>query len=380
MRLLAACVALALSLAIPSLSGCVDGGAMDTDGAEGAEGADAGTGGGFDFPRDGGSDVRQNDSQPAAAEQPDAGPPAKEPPAKEPPAAEAPDAGPKPDVGASPPTIKCGPIVGGLATVVVNGTLRTFDVALPFNRSKMALLFLWHGWMQDPSKFANEIVYDVPLARWVPFNPNAFPMPLMIVTAHDTKMIPPAGLDWDIATGGKDVEYFDGMLKCITEQFTIDKSRIYSFGFSAGAVFTNLLSAKYPRLFAATVSESGAWFSDPAQQAEILVPIVTWKWPALDPADRGNVLLTHGGKDDFATVISLENSAQKAFPYLRANGRTVIDCAHGFGHTLDPDLTQAMYYDYLWRHSGGSALTALPPSFPTATRPVGSTSCQFRGP
>ena len=244
----------------------------------------------------------------------------------------------------------------------------------------MALLFLWHGFMQDAAKFANEVVYDVPLGKWVPFNPNAFPMPLMIVTPNDTKMIPPAGLDWDIATGGKDVDFFDGMLKCITDKFTIDKSRIYSFGFSAGAVFSNLLSAKYPDLFAATISESGCWFNDTAQQTEILVPIVSWKWPAFAPADRGNVLLTHGGKDDFATVVSLENCAQKAFPYLRANARTVVDCTHGFGHTLDPDLTQAMYYEYMWSHPKGSALSGLNPSFPTKTKPLGSTFCQFRGP
>ena len=295
-------------------------------------------------------------------------------------AADAPSA-PDPDIGVPTAKIGCSTISAGTSKVVVNGMPRTFDVVLPKNTSKMALLFLWHGWLQDPAKFANEIVYDVPLGKWVPFDPNAFPMPLMIVTPHDTKMIPPWGLDWDIAQGGKDFDYFEGMLKCITDQFSIEKKRIYSFGFSAGAVFTNLLSAKYPHLFAATVSESGAWFNDAPEQSEITVPIVPWKWPAFDPKDHGNVLLTHGGKDDYATVISLENCAQKAFPFLKANGRTVVDCTHGFGHTPDPDLTQAMYYDFLWSHvNGGPALTGLPPSFPTKDKPVGSTFCQFRGP
>jgi predicted esterase len=272
----------------------------------------------------------------------------------------------------------CSPIVAGQSTIVVNGATRSFSVQLPRDTSHMALLFLWHGWMQSPADFANKIVYDVPSGNWVPFDPNAFPMPLMIVTPLDTKLLPPAGLDWDIASGAADFPFFEGMLQCIQQQFTIDKTRTYSFGFSAGAVFTNLLSAKYPHLFAATISESGTWFNDQTEWSDVSVPIVQWQWPAFDPADRGNVLLTHGGSKDFATVISLESANQKALPYLHSNERTVTECAHTFGHTLDPDLTQRMYYDYLWAHQlGGPPLSGLIAGFPTQAHPVGATSCTF---
>lgn len=284
-----------------------------------------------------------------------------------------------PDAG--PPVIKCNPIKAGTSSVSINGANRSFDVQLPNDTSKMALLFLFHGWMQAPGKFASEVVWDLPAGRWRPFNPNAFPMPLMIVTPHDTKMIPPWGLDWDIATGGKDFVFFDAMMTCLSEQYNIEKKRVYSFGFSAGAVFTNLLSAKYPKLFAATISESGVWFNDKAQQTEILVPIVQWKWPDFDPADGGNVLLTEGGKDDFATVVSLHNANVKAMPFLKAGGRTVVRCSHGFGHTLAPDLTERNIYDYMWSHElGGPRLNGVPAGFPTPGKPVGSTSCTFQGP
>jgi len=272
----------------------------------------------------------------------------------------------------------CNPIVAGTSTLSVNGTTRTFSVQLPADTSRMALLFVWHGWMQAPTDFANKIVYDVPSRSWVPFDPNAFPMPLMIVTPHDTKLIPPAGLDWDIASGAQDFPFFEAMLQCIEQQFNIDDTRIYSFGFSAGAVFTALLSAKYPDLFAATMSESGAWFNDQAEWSDVSVPIMQWQWPAFDAADRGNVLLTHGGPNDFATVISLESANQKALPFLHNNGRTVTECAHTFGHTLDPDLTQRMYYDYMWAHQlGGPPVTGLIPGFPTQAHPVGATTCRF---
>jgi poly(3-hydroxybutyrate) depolymerase len=272
----------------------------------------------------------------------------------------------------------CNPIGAGMSTVVVNGVTRSFSVQLPANTSEMALLFVWHGWNQEATTFANEVVYDVPAGKWVPFDPNAFPMPLMIVTPVDTGLLPPVGLDWDIAAGGADLAFFEGMVQCVKDQFNIDESRIYSFGFSAGAVFTNLLSAKYPHLFAATISESGAWFNDMNQWSDVSIPAIQWKWPAFNPADGGNVLLTHGGPNDYATVISLESANTKALPYLHQNGRTVVDCVHDFGHTLAPDLTQSMLYDYMWSHQlGGPALTGLLPSFPTPAHPVGSTSCTF---
>lgn len=281
--------------------------------------------------------------------------------------------------GGVPPTVMCNPIKNGTVSLKVGGATRFFSVQMPANTSQVAVLFLWHGYLQIPTTFANEIVYDVPLGKWVPFDPNAFPMPLIIVTPYDTKMIPPWGLDWDIAAGGKDFAFFEAMLACLHDQFNVDDTRIYSFGFSAGAVFTNLLSAAYPHVFAATISESGAWFNDMAQWSDVSVPIVQWKWPAFNVADGGNVLLTHGGPNDFATVISLESAAQKAIPFLHNHGRTVMECNHTFGHTLDPDLTQAMYYQYMWAHKlGGPPLENMLPGWPTDAQPVGATACRLR--
>jgi predicted esterase len=278
-----------------------------------------------------------------------------------------------------PPPVVCTPIIEGLSTVVVNGTPRLFNVQFPADRSRMALLFLWHGFLEIPTTFAGEVVYDPPAGRWRAFNPNAFPMPLMIVTPFDTKILPPAGLDWDIVSGEADLPYFDAMMQCIREQFSIDEARIYSFGFSAGAVFSNLLAALRPQQFAATISESGAWFNDQAQWADVLVPIIQWRWPAFNPADGGNILLTHGGPNDFSVVISLESANEKAMPFLYNSGRTVTECEHGFGHTRAPDLTEAMYYEWMWAHwRGGPPIGGLPPSFPVwPDRIIGSTFCTF---
>jgi predicted esterase len=301
------------------------------------------------------------------------------------------DAAPPPSVEAGVEAgVRCNAIVAGTSTLVVNGTTRQFEVQLPKDTSSnMALLFVWHGFNQQAAAFASTIVYDVPSGQWVPFDPNAFPMPLMIVAPDDTGLFVVGlsgnvGLDWDIEPQKAPVDFpfFEALLQCIQQQFTIDTTRIYSFGFSAGAVFTDLLSAKYPHLFAATISESGAWFNDPPEQQLVLVnntiPLLKWDWPAFNPADKGNVLLTHGGSNDFATIISLQSANEDALPFLYGNDRTVVECQHNFGHTLDPDLTQAMYYEYMWDHRlGGPPLSALPGDFPTPANPVGETSCYF---
>jgi predicted esterase len=282
-------------------------------------------------------------------------------------------------------SVTCKPIVSGANTVVVNGRSRTFDVRLPANQSsKAAVLFVWHGFLQSSADFMNTVVYDAPAGAWKPFDPNAFNIPLITIAPRDVNLIPVWGLDWDIVSGAKDFPFFEAMLTCVEAQFSVDTSRVYSFGFSAGAVFTNLLAAGYPHLFAATISESGVWFNDKAEWSEIIVPLIgttfmKWKWPALTPADGGAVLMTHGGPNDFATVISLENSARKALDYLYANGRDVTECTHQFGHTLAPDLAQRMYYQFMWEHQlGGPRPATLAAGMPTPEHPVFDTRCNYR--
>lgn len=282
-------------------------------------------------------------------------------------------------------SIACKPIVSGTNTVTVNGKTRTFEVRLPANLSaKAGILFQWHGFLQNSADFANTIVYDPAGGAWRPFDPNAFNIPLITIAPRDRGLIPVWGLDWDIVSGEKDFPFFEAMLTCVEQQFAVDTTRVYSFGFSAGAVFTNLLAAAYPHLFAATISESGTWFNDKAEWSEIIVPLIgttfmKWLWPALTPADGGAVLITHGGANDFATVISLENANEKALDFLYAGGRDVTECTHQFGHTLAPDLAQAMYYRFMWDHQlGAPKPLTLSAGMPTPQHPVFDTRCNYR--
>ncbi|MGO9837462.1 MAG: prolyl oligopeptidase family serine peptidase [Polyangiaceae bacterium] len=275
------------------------------------------------------------------------------------------DASPESDAAgdATPLLVTCTPVAGGVGAVSVNNAAaRQYYVDLPTDTSgPMALMFSWLGYNQAPLDFKNMLAFD----------PNGASMPIVIVTPTDTGLFLPEGLDWFIegSSGNVDFPYFQGMLSCLESEFNIDTTRVYSFGFSAGAVFTNLLASQSPHLFAATVSESGAWFSDPAEVGAIVSGLgsaVPWDWPPLNPADRGDVLMTHGGPNDFATIISIESADQAALPYLLKNDRTVVDCAHTAGHAIDPLVSNQAIYEYLLAHKLGqpSPWSQLPADFP----------------
>ena len=142
---------------------------------------------------------------------------------------------------------------------------------------------------------------------------------------------------------------------------------------------TSLLHSAHPKILTAIVNISGAWMNDKAETSAILFPLntIAWNWAELDPADKGDVLLTHGGKDDVtvAGVMDLEKSAQAAFPFLKSYKRTVVDCPHNGGHTLHPDVTPAVIAKFLYAHRAGQ-----PSPYANGTLDGFPKSCSLRSP
>lgn len=226
------------------------------------------------------------------------------------------------------------------------GQKRKFFVDFPADTSKpMAILFSWYGFGDNMQNFHDGLS----------FKPDEIPeVPTIIVTASDLGYLPPKGLSWNLTDqdSNPDIALFEAIVGCLAAQQKIDGSRIYEFGFSAGAVLTNLIYSKHPKVIAAVVSESGAWMNDEAERKLVKIPAMTWNWPALVPEDRGNVLLTHGGSEDIAAfnVFNLEESAKAAVPFLTAAQRTVVDCPHTNAHHLHPELLQPLIMKYLFAH------------------------------
>lgn len=271
-----------------------------------------------------------------------------------------------------------GPLVAGMNDgIPVLGTPRRAILDLPQDKSTpAAVMFSWYGYGSSVQAFHDALN----------FNPDVDPsVPLIVVTPQGTGLQPPAGLDWDISNQDDpepnvDIAFFDTLLGCINAQFKIDPSRIYSFGFSAGSAMTGLLASTYPDVFAATANMSGVWLNDPEEVK--LVKIFTgikWNWPPLSP-HPGHVLLTHGGPNDVTVlnILDLEASAQAAFPYLKANHRTVVDCGHNAGHALDPEIPASDIQKYLLAHEYGQPSPFL--GYPEGQLPDLPERCVLRTP
>lgn len=262
----------------------------------------------------------------------------------------APDAAPVPTISFACPG---GSIAPGLNELEVDGRTRTFYADFPADTSgPMALVFSWHGFGDSAANFRTAMALD----------PDAIPTrPMIIVTPEDSGLLPTQGLDWDIAKGtadhpNRDLAFFEAMVGCFHEQYSIDPAGIHSVGFSAGAVMTNLIHSRYPQLVSSIVTMSGAWFNDPAQADLVNLFDIDWTWPELDPADGGTILMTHGGPSDVTVlnVLDLEASAQAALGFLENADRVVIDCAHTQGHRLHPEVTPALIASFLAAHRAGA--------------------------
>ena len=248
---------------------------------------------------------------------------------------------------------------GGIA----GNAARTFHALIPDLEvgTKLGVVFSWHGIGEQ-------------LDRWVSMTRirNDEPdFPFIVISPHDTGMQPnqdPPGLFGDMlysSPGDDNVEakLFESILGCLILDYQIDTTRLYSYGFSGGAVFTNMLQVRYPDLFAATAPMSGAWFSDPAQEDMIdpsgrgrqMLPNLGVDWNDME-AGQETVFVTHGGDRDTygmlgVEVISFERANVAAITYLTANGRNVVDCAHTDGHTLHSGFTIPDLVDFFKAHT-----------------------------
>ncbi|HMI93698.1 MAG TPA: PHB depolymerase family esterase [Polyangiales bacterium] len=249
-----------------------------------------------------------------------------------------------------------GTIAAGMNTLVVGSMTRSFYTELPSNMSgSVGIVFSWHGF--------NDAGSDGDAAVWRnadEVDANADPAnPVIVVTPFDVDFEIPVGLDWQFdqptSASNVDLAFFEAMVGCFNAQYDIDPTRIYSYGFSAGSVMTSLIHSAYPKLVSAIVCVSGMWFNDQVQKDLIQLLPVSGTWPMLDARDGGTVLLTHGGPNDVTVlnIANLENMAQAAFPFLKANGRLVIDCPHGGGHMLHPELTTQHVMRFFAEHRGG---------------------------
>src|SRR5690554_1422775 len=279
------------------------------------------------------------------------------------------DTGDEEDATPQMPLFECpagSTVVDGWNTLMVDGVERAYHVDLPSNTSTQpGMIFAFHGFSgttspeADTQRFRGIVKDDLGVA------PDArADLPFILVLFEDTNLQPLNGLDWDIRTDSPNVDLpvFEATVGCLQEHQNADPDKIFAFGFSAGAVFANLIHTLYPEFVRAIVSESGLWLNEAgnlgvALDATLGLDIVDWDWPELGPIGSGDaaVLITRGGPGDSVPgtpgEASLDDAGVFARDWLQANGRVVIDCPHNGGHTLHPQVRGEVILDFFAAHA-----------------------------
>lgn len=191
---------------------------------------------------------------------------------------------------------------------------RSVSVYLPDDPAGAGLVFLWHGAGDSAGNFARALgaqtiadEYDV--IAVVPSASGALPFEWAIMPDNDRDI---------------DATLFDDVVSCLDAQYDIDNTRIYTTGFSAGALWSTWLTLHRSEYLAASTTFSGG-------TDRTIIGYET-------PARQIPVLAIHGGPSDvFAVIIHFDEMTQAMTDALVADGHPVIECDHDSGHTIPFD-------------------------------------------
>jgi len=169
--------------------------------------------------------------------------------------------------------------------------------------------------------------------------------------AKDNAIIASAdGLDktWSDATTANDLQFFDNMLETIATNYCIDRRRIFSYGFSMGGYFTNLLSCERGDVLRANAAiaswprgndckdKVAAWFMHDTDDDAIKI--------AQGIAARDRAIAQNGCSQD---TIEIENGCRE---YQNCQDVPVVWCqTSGFGHNIRGDVAPAIVWQFFER-------------------------------
>ena len=241
---------------------------------------------------------------------------------------------------------------GGTVTMTSGGYKRSMRVSLPPDMTSpdTALLFMWHGLGDTASNFSAAFG-----AKDIATNNNAVVItPDVCSAAGCSQMFGWGFLD---AAGGADAPLFEDVISCVSQQITIDPRRVYSTGFSAGALFTTWLLINRSDFLSSVAIFSGG--IDPSQ-----VAYVTPKW-------KIPVIGFYGSQqgDQFQGIVFFHDLMQTLIGDLRADKIFTVDCDHETNaHTIPAGGVEAGV-EFMFNHKYGDKSSyetagALPADFP----------------
>lgn len=154
-----------------------------------------------------------------------------------------------------------------------------------------------------------------------------------------------AGKYWRVYSNSRDVSLFDRMLEIISSQYCVDKNRVFSYGFSAGGSFSNLLACERGDVLRASAAIASAvaggnckgkvatWLLHDAD--DDAVPIAKGK------AARDRALASNGCSKD--TI----NEGNGCVRYQGCEAAPVVWCeSAGIGHNIRGDFAPAQVWKF----------------------------------
>jgi len=213
----------------------------------------------------------------------------------------------------------CPSLVAGKNTLMLGGLKRSVELYLPANPAPgAAVVFVWHGNGDTPKNIAQFFGADSLTKE----NNLILVSPYNCCSEGHTDCCDMT-TTWNFgkySKTDKDLAVFDDMLACLEEQGDIDNTRVYTMGFSAGALWsTYLVLHRADYLAAAAIFSGGTGM------------VIDYTKPAYPlPA-----LLAWGGPNDtYMNVVMFETMMNEFSDKLQADGHFVIECNHGLGHTV----------------------------------------------
>lgn len=260
---------------------------------------------------------------------------------------------PRPPAPAECPTFK----TGNNKAVLLGGLPRNVRIYEPTNPpeegKKHGLIFLWHG-LGDSSLGISSGLGAATIADQA----GAYVVaPDSCCNAQATASCCNQLTGWAFLpeAPANDVQMFEDLMYCMDQQYGIDRKRVYTTGFSAGALWSTwLLMHRSEYLAAAVLFSGGVNGFNPYQTPARDVPVVA--------TEGGPTDLFGGGAVDFnASTLELVDK-------LRGDGHFVGLCSHKGGHQPPAGaagMIPAFFNAFAWDTTESPFAEGFGPGFPS---------------